>query len=66
MVDRNLEYSDYGRFMYDFNFQNDYGRLVYEFYQQFGDYRRGQEYGQERYNFILQYLGFFDFLVVRS
>nr|XP_034311506.1 trichohyalin isoform X42 [Crassostrea gigas] len=57
MVDRNPEYPDYGRPMYDSNPQNDYGRPAYESYQQPGDYRRGQEYGQERYNPTSQYPG---------
>lgn len=66
MVDRNPEYPDYGRPMYDSNPQNDYGRPAYESYQQPGDYRRGQEYGQERYNPTSQYPGSTDPPVVRS
>lgn len=66
MVDRNPEYPDYGRPMYDSNPQNDYGRPAYESYQQPGDYRRGQEYGQERYNPTSQYPGSSDPPVVRS
>lgn len=66
MVDRNPEYPDYGRPMYDSNPQNDYSRPAYESYQQPGDYRRGQEYGQERYNPTSQYPGSSDPPVVRS
>uniref|UniRef100_A0A8W8KKN8 Centrosome and spindle pole-associated protein 1 n=1 Tax=Magallana gigas TaxID=29159 RepID=A0A8W8KKN8_MAGGI len=66
MVDRNPEYPDYGRPMYDSNPQNDYGRPAYESYQQPGDYRRGQEYGQERYNPTSQYPGSSDPPVITS
>ncbi|XP_078316506.1 uncharacterized protein LOC111120232 isoform X26 [Crassostrea virginica] len=58
MVDRNAEYPDYGRPMYDSQPQNDYGRQSYDYnrptydsYQQPGDYNRssydaprGQDY----------------------